>query len=80
VSGTAGHIEIMGGADPAVTAAIAAVVAHVERERARAARRPAVPPRPARWVEAWRPRPPDVPLPSHVYDAQPWAFEPPAHD
>ena len=65
---------------PEVAAAIAAVIAHIEMEEEAARSRPPVAPRQSAWVESWRPREVQVPLPSHVYDAQPWAFEEPVEE
>lgn len=64
--------SISGGADTAMTAAIAAVVAHVEETDAETkATRPPVP-RPSPWVQSNRPRDIPPPLVSHQFDAAPW--------
>lgn len=65
-------VEIKGGAGPAEAAAIAAVVAAIEREEAAAMSRPTLPPRQNAWVLSSRPRDVHAPLPSHIYDAEPW--------
>ena len=64
--------SISGGADAAMSAAIAAVVAHVEESDAEVkATRPPVP-RPSPWVQSNRPRDIPPPLISHQFDAAPW--------
>ncbi|MEA2024228.1 MAG: hypothetical protein U9N79_08080 [Actinomycetota bacterium] len=65
--------SIKGGADPCMAAAIAATIAHLEDADAetRATRTPV--PRPSHWVQSNRPRESATPLPSHLYDATPWA-------
>jgi len=65
--------EIAGGAGPHETAAIMAVVAHLATEEAAARATPAQRPRQSSWVLAWRPRQTVAPLPSHNYNAMPWA-------
>lgn len=55
------------------TAAIAAVVNAVLEEEANALATPVQVPRQSSWVLAWRPRDIPAPLPSHTYEAQPWA-------
>ncbi len=65
-------VEIKGGAGPAEAAAIAAVVAAIELEEAASMSRPALPPRQSAWVQSSRPRDTHAPLPSHIYDAEPW--------
>jgi len=67
-------VRIHGDPGPDVAAAIAAVVALVEEEEARLRATPRRSPRQSAWVESWRPRDIEPPLPSHVYDAQPWAL------
>lgn len=65
--------SIKGGADPCTAAAIAATVAHLEDADAETkATRPPIP-RPSHWVQSNRPRENPTPLPSHLYDATPWA-------
>jgi hypothetical protein len=65
--------EIVGGAGPHETAAIMAVLAHLGAEEAAARATPASRPRQSSWVLAWRPRQTMAPLPSHNYNAMPWA-------
>jgi hypothetical protein len=50
------QIEVMGGADPLVTAAILAAVARLEEERAALASVPPQRPSKGRWVLSGRPR------------------------
>jgi len=50
------EIEVAGGADPLVTAAILAAVARLEEERAALAAVPAKRPSQGRWVLSGRPR------------------------
>ena len=64
ISGRAGHEE---------TAAIAAVIAALLEEEANALATPPQAPRQSSWVLAWRPRDIPAPLPSHIYEARPWA-------
>ncbi len=66
-------MKISGDPGPDVAAAIAAVIVHLEAEEAAARAKPPAPPRQSAWVESWRPREVQAPLPSHVYDARPWA-------
>lgn len=66
-------LQITGGAGPQETAAIMAVVAHLNEEDAAAQAMPSQRPRQSAWVLAWRPRPAAPPLPSHTYDAMAWA-------
>lgn len=68
-------IDISGRPGPAEAAAIAAIICQLIEEDRAAAARPAVAPRPSQWVQSWRPRELQNPLPSHVYDAQPWIIE-----
>ncbi len=65
--------EVSGGAGPEETAAIAAVINAMMEEAANVAATPVQAPRQSSWVLAWRPRDIPAPLPSHTYDAQPWA-------
>jgi len=67
------HIDIKGGAGPAETAAVVAVISHLRAEEAAAAATPSQRPRQSAWVLAWRPRPATMPLPSDTYNAMPWA-------
>jgi hypothetical protein len=67
------NFDVVGGAGPEETAAIAAVVNAIAAEEASAAATPAQAPRQSSWVLAWRPRDVPAPLPSHTYEAQPWA-------
>lgn len=69
----AGSFQIAGGAGPEETAAIMAVISHLLAEDAAARATPSQRPRQSAWVLAWRPRPSMPPLPSHTYDAMPWA-------
>lgn len=64
IEGRAGHEE---------TAAVAAVIAALLEDEATALATPARVPRQSSWVLAWRPRDVPAPLPSHTYDARPWA-------
>lgn len=72
--------EIVGGAGPHETAAIMAVVAHLASEEAAARATPPSRPRQSSWVLAWRPRQTVAPLPSHNYNAMPWAELDPVED
>jgi len=72
--------EIVGGAGPHETAAIMAVLEHLSAEEAAARAIPASRPRQSPWVLAWRPRPTVAPLPSHTYNATPWAEVDPVED
>ena len=72
--------EIVGGAGPHETAAIMAVLQHLATEEATAQATPASRPRQSSWVLAWRPRQTVAPLPSHNYDAMPWADVEPVED
>ena len=65
--------KVSGGAGPEETAAIAAVINAITEEEANALAKPRQTPRQSSWVLAWRPRDVPAPLPSHTYDAQPWA-------
>lgn len=65
--------EVVGGAGPEETAAIAAIVNAIAEEEASALATPTQVPSQSSWVLAWRPRDVPAPLPSHTYDAQPWA-------
>ncbi len=65
--------EISGRPSHEETAAIAAVLNAIVEEEAAALATPAQVPRQSSWVLAWRPRDIPAPLPSHTYDAQPWA-------
>jgi hypothetical protein len=64
---------IKGGAGPQEAAAIVAAIAHAESEAEDAKARRPTPLRPSSWVQSGRPRESVAPLPSHVYDAQPWS-------
>ena len=64
IKGRPGHEE---------TAAVAAVIAALLEEEATALATPPQAPRQSSWVLAWRPRDVPTPLPSHSYDARPWA-------
>jgi hypothetical protein len=55
------EVELTGGADPLLSAAIIAAVARLEEERAVQAANPPRPPLQGRWVRSGRPR--DVMLP-----------------
>ena len=67
------RFEIKGRAGHEETAAVAAVIAALLEEEANALATPAQAPRQSPWVLAWRPRDVPTPLPSHSYDARPWA-------
>jgi hypothetical protein len=67
------RFEIKGRAGHEETAAVAAVIAALLEEEANALATPAQAPRQSSWVLAWRPRDVPTPLPSHSYDARPWA-------
>ena len=64
---------ITGGAGPEETAAVMAVISYLTEEDASARAAPSQRPRQSAWVLAWRPRQSTTPLPSHTYDAMPWA-------
>ena len=64
ISGRAGHEE---------AAAIAAAIAALVEEEMTALATPVQAPRQSSWVLAWRPRDVPTPLPSHSFDARPWA-------
>ncbi len=66
-------VKITGGAGLEETAAIIAVIGHLIEEDASARAVPSQRPRQSAWVLAWRPRHNTTPLPSHTYDAMPWA-------
>ncbi|MDX2467009.1 MAG: hypothetical protein QNL12_06830 [Acidimicrobiia bacterium] len=68
-----GRFEITGGAGHEETAAVAAVIAALVEEESAQRDHPAEAPRQSSWVLAWRPRDTPTPLPSHSYDARPWA-------
>ena len=72
--------DIVGGAGPHEAAAIMAVLEHLASEEAAARATPASRPRQSSWVLAWRPRQTVAPLPSHNYDAMPWADVEPVED
>ena len=63
-------IEIRGGAGPEEAAAIAAAIAHLVAEEWALSSRPQTVPRQSAWVQSWRPREIDAPLPSHVFDSE----------
>ena len=65
--------EVSGRPSHEETAAIAAVINAIVEEEATALATPVSTPRQSSWVLAWRPRDIPAPLPSHTYDAQPWA-------
>jgi hypothetical protein len=67
------RFEIKGRAGHEETAAVASVIAALLEEEANALATPAQVPRQSPWVLAWRPRDVPAPLPSHSYDARPWA-------
>jgi len=67
------HSEITGGAGPEEMAAIAAVLTTLLEDEVTALATPPRAPRQSSWVLAWRPRDIPVPLPSHTFDARPWA-------
>ncbi len=67
------RFEIKGRPGHEETAAVAAVIAALLEDEANALAIPAQAPRQSSWVLAWRPRDVPTPLPSHSYDARPWA-------
>jgi hypothetical protein len=67
------RIEISGRPGHEEAAAVAAVIAALLEEEANALATPAQVPRQSSWVLAWRPRDIPTPLPSHTFDARPWA-------
>jgi len=71
---TSPRYEIRGGADPAVAAAIGAVITHLLGEEAAARSQPLRRPRQTAWALAARPRDIPDPLPSHTYDALGWSI------
>lgn len=70
---TASRFEIKGGADPAVAAAIGAVIALLLDREAAVRAQPVRSPRQSPWALAARPRDIPDPLPSHTYDAPGWS-------
>jgi hypothetical protein len=67
------RFEVAGGAGHQETAAIAAAIAALVEEEMTALATPVQAPRQSSWVLAWRPRDIPTPLPSHSFDARPWA-------
>lgn len=67
------RFEVVGGAGHQETAAIAAAIAALVEEEMTALATPTQVPRQSSWVLAWRPRDIPAPLPSHTFDAGPWA-------
>jgi hypothetical protein len=67
------RFEVSGRPSHEETAAIAAVINAIVEDEANALATPVQAPRQSSWVLAWRPRDVPAPLPSHTYDAQPWA-------
>ena len=67
------NVEISGRPSHQEAAAILAAIHAVVDEETRALATPAQSPRQSSWVLAWRPREIPAPLPSHTYEAQPWA-------
>jgi hypothetical protein len=67
------RIEVSGRPSTEESAAIIAAIDAIVDEESRALAVPALAPRQSSWVLAWRPREVSTPLPSHTYDAQPWA-------
>ncbi len=65
--------EVSGGAGHQETAAIAAAIAALVEDERTALATPLQAPRQSSWVLAWRPRDIPTPLPSHTFDARPWA-------
>jgi hypothetical protein len=65
--------EVGGGADPLVTAAILAVVARLEEERAALAAVPPKRPLKGRWVLSGRPREAALPIARPVPVAEGWS-------
>jgi hypothetical protein len=66
-------IEITGGSDPLVTAAILAAVARLEEERAIVAASPLRPPLQSLWVRSGRPREPVVPVTRQIPAGEGWS-------
>jgi hypothetical protein len=67
------RFEIEGRAGAEEAGAVAAVIAALVEEEAAAKALPPRAPRQSSWVLAWRPRDVPAPLPSHNFDARPWA-------
>jgi hypothetical protein len=67
------RIEISGRPGHEEAAAVVAVISALLEEEANALATPAQAPRQSSWVLAWRPRDIPTPLPSHTFDARPWA-------
>jgi hypothetical protein len=65
--------EIRGGADPALAAAIGALVAHLFETEAQLRSQPSRRPRQSPWALTARPREIPDPLPSHTYDSTAWS-------
>ncbi len=67
------RIEITGGADEGVAAAVAATVAHLIEAAAAAGSVPPTRPAPSAWTQAARPLSVPAPLPSGAYHPTRWA-------
>lgn len=68
------RIEVLGGADPLVTAAIIAAVARLEEELAAEASNPAPRPSPGKWVMSGRPREVSPPVARPAPSAGEWSI------
>ena len=66
-------IEVTGGADPLLTAAIIAAVLRLDEEHRAAAARPPQAPTQGRWVQSGRPREPAVPVARLAPIAEGWS-------
>lgn len=66
-------IDISGGPDEQIAAAIAAVVHQLLVDESKARANPAQAPRQSPWVLAWRPREVAAALPSERFEAMPWS-------
>lgn len=65
-------IDIKGGAGPAETAAILAIIAQLVDEARIAASRPVLAPHQTAWVQTGRLRDNRNPVTTRAYDARPW--------
>ena len=67
------EVEVTGGSDPLVTAAIIAAVARLEEERLVMAATPPRPPIQGRWVRSGRPREAQLPIARPAPVADGWS-------
>jgi hypothetical protein len=67
------QVEVTGGSDPLLTAAIIAAAVRLEEERAALAASPPQPPLQGRWVRSGRPRDRVVPVARPVPVAEGWS-------